>query len=43
MGLKTKIKELSKLVCNTCEVNSYDVCSDCPIHKLVNEILEMLS
>jgi hypothetical protein len=43
LSVEEKIKELSALICSKCNVKDYTKCaSECRIHKLINEIINML-
>jgi len=34
-----RLKELSKMLCVKCDALTPDVCFDCRVHKLVNQLL----
>jgi hypothetical protein len=37
-----RLKELSKMLCTKCDASASDVCFDCRVHKLVNQLLNEL-
>lgn len=37
-----KLQQLSKEICKECSGPDYNICTKCPQHNLINEILEEL-
>lgn len=38
--MSSEIKELNKMLCESCMVNDYESCKSCKVHQLVNKVFE---